>query len=276
MESLASELRAARAAAREAGALVARYYHEGTEVWSKGGDGDDPVTRADLEADAALSEALRGAFPEDGWLSEETDDSGERLGRRRVWIVDPLDGTRQFVNRVPELAVSVALVQDGRPVVGVLYNPIAEVELWATAGGGAHRNGRPVRVSPCAELERAVVAASRSELAAGRFEPVRDWFAELRPTGAIAWKLATVASGALDFNVSFRPKSEWDVAAGDLLVHEAGGVYHDAAGEAPRYNKPEPSIPARMAAGNAALVAAFHARAGRAPGAAAPEAVSSS
>jgi myo-inositol-1(or 4)-monophosphatase len=250
-----SELRVARQAAREAGEILLRHYRGGTERWEKAKG--DPVTAADLEADGAIAAALRRAFPDDALLSEETVDDRSRLARERVWIVDPMDGTKEFTRRIPEFGVSIALVERGEPVVGVILNPAAATAVWASAGGGCFRDGRWVRVSGVDELARAVVIASRTEISRDQFAPYEGWFKELRPVGSIAWKLACIACGDGDLNVSVAPKNEWDVCAGDLLVREAGGVYVDFAGERRIYNQARTLIEAGMAAGPPALVRAF-------------------
>ncbi len=249
------ELEVALEAAREAGAILLRHYEAGTEAWEK--SEDNPVTAADLESDRAIARRLREAFPEDALLSEETVADPARTEKRRAWIVDPMDGTKEFTRRIPEFAVSIALVQDGVPVVGVILNPASGVAVWASRGGGCFRDGEPVKVSDCARLEDAVMIASRTEISRDKFEPHRGWFRELRPVGSIAWKLACIACGEGDLNVSLAPKNEWDVCAGDVLVTEAGGVYVDFDGERRRYNQPDPLIETFMAAGPAALVGAF-------------------
>jgi myo-inositol-1(or 4)-monophosphatase len=252
------ELEVARAAALEAGGILLRHYREGTRSWQKGED--DPVTLADLESDRAIARRLREAFPGDALLSEETAADPDRVRARRVWIVDPMDGTKEFTRRIPEFAVSIALAEAGEPVVGVIYNPAAGVALWAARGAGCFRDGVRARVSRCTRLEQAVVIASRTEISRGQFEPYAGWFKELRPVGSIAWKLACIACGEGDLNVSVAPKNEWDVCAGDLLVREAGGAYLDFAGAPRRYNQEKTLIEAGMAAGPPALLEAFCAR----------------
>jgi myo-inositol-1(or 4)-monophosphatase len=180
--------------------------------------------------------------------------------QRRVWIVDPLDGTKEFTRKIPEFGVSIALVEDGEPVVGVVHNPPAGVSVWASRGGGCWRDGRRVAISACTELSRAVLVASRTETSRGRLEPYEGWFREIRPVGSIAWKLACIASGDGDLNISVAPKNEWDVCAGDLLVREAGGRYVDFEGRPRIYNQEETLIAAGMAAGPDALLDAFFAR----------------
>lgn len=252
------ELDVALAAAREAGAAILRHYETGTEAWEKAAD--DPLTLADLESDRIIARHLRAAFPEDGLLSEETVDDPSRVAKPRVWIVDPMDGTKEFTKRIPEFCASIALAEAGEPVVGVIYNPAADVAVWASQGGGTWREGRRVHVTACERLEDAVMIASRTEISREKFAAHQGWFKELRPVGSIAWKLACVAAGEADLNVSLAPKNEWDVCAGDVLVREAGGVYVDFGGAARAYNQADPLIEAFMAAGPPALVEAFRRR----------------
>jgi len=258
------ELEIALAAAGEAGAILLRHWAAPPESWEK--SEDNPVTHADLEADRAIRARLAAAFPGDALLSEETASEPARTARRRAWIVDPMDGTKEFVARIPEFAVSIALAEDGEPVVGVILNPAAGVTVAAVRGEGTRRGDagapphRRVRVSSCSRLEEAVVIASRTEISRRQLAPYEGWFKELRPVGSIAWKLACIACGEGDLNVSVAPKNEWDVCAGDLLVREAGGVYLAFDGSRRRYNQPDPLIAAGMAAGPGGLVEAFAAR----------------
>ena len=249
------ELGVALDAAREAGAVLLRHYAGDREHWEK--SEDNPVTQADLESDRAIAKRLRSAFPDDALLSEETVADPSRIQKRRVWIVDPMDGTKEFIGKIPEFGVSIALVEDGEPVVGVILNPPAGTAVWASRGGGSFRDGARVRVSPVQRLEDAVVIASRTEISRNQFDPYNGWFKELRGVGSIAWKLACVASGDGDLNVSVVPKNEWDVCAGDLLVREAGGIYVDFQGERRIYNQEKTLIDRGMAAGSPELVGLF-------------------
>src|SRR2546428_9389846 len=171
MTAFARERELAERGARGAGAIVRRYYESGVRGAEKGPD--TPVPRADLEANACIRALVAAAFPDDGWLSEETADSAERLRKRRVWVVDPLDGTKEFIQHVPEFCVCIALVESGRPVVAVEYNPAADRLYAAVRGEGATVNGAPARVSTTARVADAVVLASRSEDARGEWEPFR-------------------------------------------------------------------------------------------------------
>jgi myo-inositol-1(or 4)-monophosphatase len=188
-------------------------------------DNYDPVTIADFEVDSLLKETLLSSFPDDGWLSEETRDNPKRLPKKRVWIVDPIDGTKEFVQQIPEYSVSVALVDDGQPVVGMVYNPSRDEIFTAIKGQGAWLNGEPIKVIP--ELNgQPSILASRSEIKRGEFESFEP-LSEVIPTGSIAYKLALVAAGRADSTFSLGPKNEWDIAAGVLLVQEAGGYVSD-------------------------------------------------
>ncbi len=206
-------------------------------------------TRADREADALLRAELPMLVPA-AWLSEETADAPARLAERRVWIVDPLDGTREFVEGLPEYAVAAALVEDGEPVLAAVHNPRSGDMFAAARGAGALRNGARVNVR-----EGATLLASRSETGRGEFAGFApDW--ELRPLGSIQLKLALVAAGEAAGTLSRGPKHEWDVCAGALIVAEAGGRVSDVFGAPLRYNQPRPKVPGVLAGAPAA-----HARA---------------
>lgn len=252
------ELDVALAAARAAGEVVLRYYESNTGHWEK--SEDNPLTLADLASDRVIAEHLRAAFPDDAILSEETVDDPKRLANPRVWIVDPVDGTKEFTKRIPEFGVSIALTVRGEPVVGVILNPAAGSAVWASEGAGTFRDGTRVHVSHKTQLGDAVVIASRTEISRDQFKPYEGWFAELRPVGSIAWKLACVAAGDADLNISVAPKNEWDVCAGDVLVREAGGIYVAFDRTTRRYNQAATLIDAGMAAGSPALVDAFLSR----------------
>ena len=252
------ELEVAREAAREAGAILRRHYAGDRKSWEK--SKDNPLTLADLESDRAIAACLGEAFPDDAILSEETVSDPVRTSNPRVWIVDPMDGTKEFTQKIPEFAASIALVEDGEPVVGVILNPEADTAVWARRGGGTFRNGDPVRVSSCETLEESVVIASRTEISRKQFEPYEGWFKEIRPVGSIAWKLACVACGDGDLNISVAPKNEWDVCAGDVLVREAGGTYVAFDGSRRTYNQEKTLIEAGMAAGPVSLLETFFER----------------
>ena len=155
------ELKVAREAADAAGEIIRGFYRQRFEVWQK--SKDQPVTDADLAADKTLKAILLEAFPNDGWLSEETADSPERLSLRRLWVVDPIDGTKEFIRGIPEFSISIALVKDGRPIVGVIQNPVTGETFWAARGKGAFQNGRPIRATRARKFADPLILASHRE-----------------------------------------------------------------------------------------------------------------
>jgi myo-inositol-1(or 4)-monophosphatase len=250
MSSFERERAVAEAAAREAGAIVKRYYEKPIEqvVKSDKGAGRDEnwLTQADSESDDLLKERLLGAFPDYGWLSEETRDSPERLAKERVWIVDPLDGTREFTLRVPEFCVCVALVEKGRPVVGVEYNPATDRLYSASLGAGTTMNGMRVGVSKTEHMALAQVLASRSEDKRGEWDPFKQ-YCHVVLTGSVAYKLAELSVGNGDATFTLTPKNEWDICAGTILVEEAGGQVTGLQGEPLVFNQPSPLRPGMIA-----------------------------
>ena len=241
-------------AARAAGALTLKYYGGKYDVGEK--SYDNPVTPADMEADACLKKMLLESCPDCGWLSEETVDAPRRLSCKKVWIVDPIDGTKEFVEEVPEYAVSVALVEDGVPAVGVIYNPPRDELFAAIRDGGTFLNGRRVFCTDAERLDQASLIVSRSETRRGEIDPFHPHLKEVRPVGSVAYKLAQIAAGAADLNISVQPKNEWDVCAGDLLVREAGGQMFDLKGKVRRYNQTNPLIEGGLVAANPLLAQA--------------------
>jgi len=248
--NLRHELALARRAARAAGAILRGHWRRGDyQIGSKGKD--NPVTQADLEADRVLKRLLHDPFPGYGWLSEETADNQARLQCRRVWIVDPLDGTKEFIQGIPEFCVAVALVEEGHPVLGVTYNPITREMFWSARGMGCHLNTEPVRVTRTRVLHRARVLASRSETARGEWEVFQGRL-KVSPTGSVAYKLALVAAGKGDATFTRSPKSEWDIASGAALLAEAGGTMTDIHGTMIRFNQRRVKV-AGMIADNTVL-----------------------
>lgn len=239
------DLELALEAVRAAGDVVMETFRTDLQVRHKGPD--QPVTDADLAADALLAQTLSGGRPGYGWLSEESMDRPERLGRARVWIVDPIDGTRSFIAGYREFAVSVALAEAGRPVLGVIYNPAADCVVWATSGDGAFgvrgwSGGTAGAERMDLERKGAVdtLLASRSERARGEFAAFEEEW-RIREVGSTAWKLAGVAMGWGAY-MSRGPKSEWDVAAGAVIVAEAGGLVTDLEGRTIELNRESPHV----------------------------------
>jgi myo-inositol-1(or 4)-monophosphatase len=254
-------MQVAREAALAAGQIISRYAGGERESWEKGED--SPVTHADLEANRAILTLIRDAFPDDAILSEETRDSETRLGAERVWIVDPLDGTKEFIARIPEFAVSVALALRGEPVVGVVYQPLDGECFTASRGSGSRLNGERLRVSELTRLDECRVIASRTEISRSQLAPYEEWFREVRPVGSVALKLAWIAAGRGDLWISAAPKSEWDVCAGDVLVREAGGLFSTLERGIREYNQRNVLLQPPMVAGPAPLVKGFEERSRR-------------
>ncbi len=216
------------------------------EVAARAKQGGDPVTEADTLVDATLKRLL--VRPGEGWLSEETHDDRSRLGHARVWVVDPLDGTREFVAGIPEWAVAVGLVEDGAPVAGGICNPATGETVLGARGHGVTLNGAPVRVSARPTLAGARVLASRSETGRGQWAAFEGAGFAVVPTGSVAYKLALVAAGLADATWTLVPKHEWDVAAGVALVLAAGGSIVAGSPAEERFNRPEPLLTRLIAA----------------------------
>ena len=230
------------------------------------GDGS-PVTAVDRAIDALLHDALGALVPGAGWLSEESADDRSRLERELVWIVDPIDGTKQLVRRIPEIAISIALVRDGSPVAAAVANPIAgERGVWVE-GSSPRFEGLTPREAPD-DLDAAEAIVSRSESEEGELVGLGGLVGSTRAVGSVAYKLLRVASRADALTFSVRPKSEWDVCGGIALVLAAGGAFVRLDGRPVVFNQPDPSIPSGGVAGPPALARALADRlraAGRAP-----------
>lgn len=183
--------------------------------------GHDPVTEADRQIDAVLRQNL--LRDGEGWLSEETTDEFSRLSKSRVWVVDPLDGTREFVQGIPEFCASIGFVENGQPVAGGICNPATNETIIGAIDAGIIYNGKPVRPSERTSLTGSLILASRSEVKRGEWQQFQNGQYQIRPMGSVAYKLGLVAAGKADVTFTLTPKNEWDVAAGAALVQSAGG-----------------------------------------------------
>ncbi len=245
-----SDLALAVRVTRAAGELALRHFHAKSEWWEKAPG--NPVGVADLECDAYLKDRLLGARPDDGWLSEETADTEHRLARRRVWVVDPIDGTRDFVRGRTGWAVSVALVEDGVVTVAALAAPARKQLFVATRGHGAQCNGVRLRVSSLAVLAGVRLPIDAANMTAS-FWP-EPWPGEaVEKPNSLALRMAKLAANEADAWMEGRTIAEWDVAASALILTEAGGTVTDRAGNPLLFNKPEP-----MFHGIAAATPALH------------------
>jgi myo-inositol-1(or 4)-monophosphatase len=240
-------------AAREAGALLRARFGTRTKIWDKGGS---PVTEADLEANEALKARLTAARPAYAWMSEESHDGEERLAAGAVFVVDPLDGTVAFIKGREDFSVSLAVVRDGRPVAGVVYAPVPDRLYAAALGGGATRDGKAVQVSDRRELEGARMIGPKDMFLHPAWP--RKWPPmEITRIGSVALRLAMVAGGEADGTLALSQKSDWDMAAGDLIAREAGAAVTTHDGGALIYNRPATAHPSLMAAGPGLYPALF-------------------
>jgi myo-inositol-1(or 4)-monophosphatase len=231
-------------AAREASALALTFFGKDFRSWPKGAD--SIVSEADIALDDRLRDILRSARPDYGWLSEETADNTDRLSRRRVFVVDPIDGTRAFLAHGKEWAVSLAVVEEGQPIVAVLAAPALGATLRGVVGEGAFRNGARIAASGRKSLAGARFAGGRryaraAAVAAGTGP------GKVRYVPSLAWRIALVAMGEEDVAIARPGAMDWDLAAADLLVHEAGARLADLAGGRLRYNRTGTSHPALVA-----------------------------
>ena len=209
--------------------------------------GHDPVTEADRALDAVLrKELLRDG---EGWLSEESVDDYTRLDKSRVWVVDPLDGTREFVAGIPEFCVSIAMVENGQPIAGGICNPATNEVFLGSLESGVTYNGKPAQPSQRTTLDGATVLASRSETKRGEWKQFEGANFKVRPMGSVAYKLALVSAGLVDITFTLVPKNEWDVAAGAALVESAGGWTLKLDQSPLRCNQKDPLISGLLAGG---------------------------
>ena len=219
---------------QEAGDIARLYFNGNVKSWEK--KPGDPVSEADLALDTHFRSKLTAARPDYGWLSEETADDKVRLEKSRVWIIDPIDGTRSFIAGKPEFTISAALVEDGKPVVGIVYNPILEEYYEAVKGRGAKLNGEIITCGNKSNLTNAHLIASKKAF---------DWHgwlddvegAKFSHVNSIAYRMVKVASRHADASLSLTEKSDWDIAAADLILSEAGGITTTTRGDELIYNR---------------------------------------
>jgi myo-inositol-1(or 4)-monophosphatase len=240
-------------AVRDAGALALATFRSPLRQWIKGAS--SPVCEADIAVDKLLHERLGGAFTDYGWLSEETEDDPRRLAASRVWIVDPIDGTRSYLAGREDWCISVALAANGRPILGAIYAPVTDEFFMAVVGTGATRNGVTISARAGSNFDGAKLAGPKSVL--NQISEAHPQAVQLPRIGALALRLVRVADGGVDVAIARGNSHDWDLAAADLVVHEAGGLLTDFEGGALVYNQPDPVHRPLMAAGrerHAALI----------------------
>ena len=230
-------------AVREAGAVALRTFRGTLKSWTKGNE--SPVSEADIAVNELLHERL--ARDGTGWLSEESENDPDRLSAARVWVVDPIDGTRAYIAGRVDWTIAVALVEEGRPVVAAIFAPVTDELFVAIAGGGAARNGVPMAVNGGESLEGARLAGPQRYL--DQLRAATPTIVAVPRIHSLALRLTRVAEGVLDAAVASGNSHDWDLAAADLLVHEAGGAMTTLAGQALTYNRAEPVHGVLVAAG---------------------------
>lgn len=234
-------------AARHSGDIAKQYFQQNPDVTDKP-DGAGPVTAADLAVNAMLENFLPSARPDYGWLSEETEDQPDRLSTSHLFIIDPIDGTRAFIDGSKDWAHSLAVVAHGEPIAGVVYLPMHDLMFAAAKNAGATCNGEPIYVSST-PMEGATVLGAKPNF------DVRFWKERQLPPikrafrSSLAYRLSLVANGRFDGMITLRPSWEWDIAAGALIAQEAGATVTDQLGAPLRYNNPHPQVPGVLAAG---------------------------
>ena len=241
-------------AARAAGRISSGYVGPQTRRWDKP-EGAGPVTEADIAVNEMLEDHLRSARPDYGWLSEESEDSGDRLERERVFIIDPIDGTRSFAAGETTWAHALAIAERGVVTTAVIYLPMCDLLYSAARGNGAQLNGATIRASEARDMDAAQILAARPNLEAQHWRAgvVPGFRRAYRPS--LAYRMALVAQGRYDGMMTLRPSWEWDIAAGDLILQEAGAICTDRRGGTLQFNNPHPQVNGVIAAG-----ASLHAR----------------
>ncbi len=245
---LANDLALLIKAARQAGDIATQFFQKDPSVTDKP-DGAGPVTEADLAVNVMLETFLLDARPDYGWLSEETEDTTARLSTKRQFVIDPIDGTRAFIEGSKDWAHSFAIVEDGEVIAGAVYLPMHDLMFAATKGGGAMVNDQPAKASN-AVMDSATMLGTKPNFE-GRFwkdgdvPPIKRAF-----RSSLAYRLCLVAQGRFDGMMTFRPSWEWDIAAGSLIAQEAGSTVTDQYAAQLRFNNAHPQVPGVLAAGH--------------------------
>lgn len=239
--SLQADLELLQGAALEAGRIMLACRDKGLKVRAKAGG--SPVTDADMAVNVYLADVLRRARPDYGWLSEETVDDPARLGAQRIFVVDPIDGTGAFIKNKPWFTCALAVVEEGRAVVGVVHAPALDETYLAAQGQGARLNGEPIRPSDARTLDDLGMVGDPALFTRAPWSAAR-----VERRNSIALRMALIASGAFDAAVALGPKWDWDVAAGAVIAAEAGAVVTDDAGRPFRFNQPDPRQPGLLCA----------------------------
>lgn len=234
------ELETIHLALTQASERLDRIRYEGLTVQVKS-DGS-PVTNADLEVNQIVQHTLLNVFPNDAWLSEESPDDSPRLHTQRVWILDPIDGTKPFIRGLPHYTISLALVEKGEPVIGVIFNPATQEYFCAIQGQQTTLNGQPIHVRTTSNPSGKTFLVNSGQINQPTLKALRTEHHCLPLLGSIAYSIALVAAGEVDGVIYVGPQNEWDIAAGLLLVQGAGGLVFDCNQKPIQCNQPNPSV----------------------------------
>lgn len=235
--ALLQDLEIAKNAANMAGELVMSYFNKPIEVIEK--SPNNPVTEADFKADELLQKTLLGARPNYGWLSEETKDDGSRFEKSRIWMVDPIDGTRAFIKGLPHFSISIALIENGEAILGIIFNPATNEMFYAIKGNGAFKNDMPIFASNSNMLDGAKMLGDKNMFASKSWPNAWPQM-EISQRNSIAYRMALVASGEFDAAIATAPKNYWDVAAGTIIIKEAKGIITDHKGQDYHFDRNQP------------------------------------
>ena len=247
MESLQTDYLLAKEAAIEAGKVIMKYFQT-TSYDVKEKSINNPVTTADYEANQIIEEILFKENSGYGWLSEETVDSDIRLKKDYVWVVDPIDGTKEFIEGIPQFSISIGLVELGKPILGVIYNPAKNELFSAINNGGAELNGKSIK---CLQTNQNLsLLVSRSEVKRGMWDKYQQYYNKIEPIGSVAYKLGLIAAGRADIFATLQPKNEWDICAGHCIINESGGSLVDLFGNSRSYNLKNTKIEPGLIAGS--------------------------
>lgn len=243
-----SDLDLLRSVAVEAGRIASGFFG-GKFTSEDKPDNAGPVTEADLAVNRMLEDRLRSARPDYGWLSEESLDDGTRLHHKRVFIIDPIDGTRNFIEGGRTWAHSLAVAEEGRVIAAVVYLPMLERLFAAASGAGATLNDAPIHGSMRTDLSGSTLLSARPAMQPEFWKPGQIPSVERVYRPSLAYRLALVAQGRFDAMITLRDSWEWDIAAGALLLEEAGARVSDRHGQGLLFNNPRPLLPGVVAAG---------------------------
>ncbi|MCC7431327.1 3'(2'),5'-bisphosphate nucleotidase CysQ [bacterium] len=243
----------AKSTAIKAGSISLHYFHsKNFEIKEK--SPNNPVTQADFEVDAFLKKNLLKNFPDFGWLSEETTDTKQRFENEFVWIVDPIDGTKEFIKGIAHFTICIGLARNGVPIVGVIFNPVTKELFWSLENQGAYLNSKRIFTNKTKKLEETEVLISTNEFAKGTYKLFESKVKKITTLGSTAYKIMKIAQGTGDLTVSFNRKSEWDLCGADAILREAGGILTEHNGEKIVYNGKNVVTQTGILAGNTVLV----------------------